>query len=140
MNFIIDHTKQLTLADLDKFMQDKEATVELSDVSKNSIVRCRQYLDQKLKSLKAPVYGINTGFGSLYNVVVPDKDLEQLQENLVKSHACGMGEEVPQDIVKLMLYLKIQSLAYGKSGVQLETVEHLCDLINHKIFPVVYQQ
>src|SRR5687767_12526938 len=100
MNFIIDHTKRLTLADIDKFLGDRDATVELSAASKNSIVRCREYLDQKLKSLKAPVYGINTGFGSLYNVVVPDSDLEQLQENLVKSHACGMGDEVPQEIVR----------------------------------------
>lgn len=140
MTFIIDHTKRLTLSDLEKFLNDKDATVELSEASKKSIVDCRNYLDQKLKSNKGPIYGINTGFGSLCNVIVPDRDLEQLQENLVKSHACGTGEEVPQDVVKLMLYLKIQSLSYGKSGVQLETVLQLCDLINHKIYPVVYQQ
>jgi len=140
MKFIIDHTKRLTLEELNKFLKDKDATVELSDASKKSITACRHYLDNKLKTNDGPIYGINTGFGSLCNVIIPDKDLEQLQENLVKSHACGMGEEVPQDIVKLMLYLKIQSLSYGKSGVQLQTVEHLCDLINHKIYPVVYQQ
>src|SRR5690606_28901516 len=88
----------------------------------------------------APVYGINTGFGSLCNVVINSRDLGQLQENLVKSHACGMGDEVPEDIVRLMLLLKIQSLAYGHSGVQTDTVDHLCDLINHRIYPVVYQQ
>jgi histidine ammonia-lyase len=140
MTFIIDHTKRLSLGDLEKFLEDKDAKVVLSDISKKAINDCRLYLDEKIKSAKDPIYGINTGFGSLYNVPVGDNDLEKLQENLVKSHACGMGDEVPQDIVKLMLLLKIQSLAYGKSGVQLQTVERLCDFINHKIYPVVYQQ
>ena len=70
-----------------------------------------------------PIYGINTGFGSLCNVKIATENLSQLQENLVKSHACGTGDEVPQEIVKLMLLLKIQSLSYGHSGVQLATVE-----------------
>lgn len=140
MLFTIDHTKRLSFSELDQFMKDPDATVVLSEASKKAISDCRNYLDAKLKSSHGPIYGINTGFGSLCNVIVPDKDLEQLQENLVKSHACGMGEEVPQGIVKLMLFLKIQSLSYGKSGVQLQTVEKLCELINHKIYPVVYQQ
>jgi histidine ammonia-lyase len=140
MLFTIDHTKRLSFSELDRFLKDQDATVVLSEVSKKSIRDCRDYLDNKLKNNHGPIYGINTGFGSLCNVIIPDKDLEQLQENLVKSHACGMGEEVPQGIVKLMLFLKIQSLSYGKSGVQLQTVEKLCELINHKIFPVVYQQ
>lgn len=140
MTFTINHTKRLTLSELNAFVNDPEARVELSDVSKKAISDCRNYLDEKLKRNNGPIYGINTGFGSLCNVIIPDKDIEQLQENLVKSHACGMGEEVPEAIVKLMLFLKIQSLSYGKSGVQLQTVEHLCALINHKIYPVVYQQ
>jgi histidine ammonia-lyase len=140
MILTIDHTKKLTLGQLGKFLADKDATVELSDASKKSIVRCRKYLDEKLDRLETPVYGINTGFGSLYNVVIPRNQIEQLQKNLVKSHACGFGDEVPGEIVKLMLVLKIQSLAYGKSAVQLQTVEMLCSLINQKIYPVVYQQ
>jgi histidine ammonia-lyase len=140
MVFKIDHTKRLTLAELDRFLKDKEATIELSEASKKAIVDCRNFLDKKLATNHGPIYGINTGFGSLCDVKIPERDLEQLQENLVKSHACGMGDEVPQDLVRLMLFLKIQSLAYGKSGVQLTTVEHLCDLINHRIYPVVYQQ
>ena len=140
MKFIIDHTKKLTLNDLNIFLNDKESTVSLSDETKNLIVKCRNYLDDKLKNISKPIYGINTGFGSLCNVIIPDNEIEQLQENLVKSHACGMGNQVPQEIVKLMLLLKIQSLSYGKSGVQLETVERLCDFINHQIYPVIYQQ
>lgn len=140
MLYTIDHTKTLTLDELERYLNDKDATIELSKASRKAITSCRDYLDKKLKNHKEPIYGINTGFGSLCNVVIPESDIEQLQENLVKSHACGMGEEVPEGIVKLMLYLKIQSLSYGKSGVQLQTVEHLCDLVNHKIWPVVYQQ
>jgi histidine ammonia-lyase len=140
MTFIIDHTKKLSVNDLEKFLADDNAKVELAEQTKQIIVKGRTYLENKLKTHGAPIYGINTGFGSLCNVIIPDSDIEQLQENLVKSHACGMGNEVPQEIVKLMLFLKIQSLSYGKSGIQLKTVELLCQLINHQIFPVIYQQ
>jgi histidine ammonia-lyase len=140
MTFIIDHTKRLKISDLEKFLFDENAKVELGEITKQEIINGRAYLDNKLKTHGAPIYGINTGFGSLCNVLIPDKDIEQLQENLVKSHSCGMGEEVPVEIVKLMLFLKIQSLAYGKSGIRLQTAQLLCDLINSKIYPVIYQQ
>ncbi len=140
MTFKIDHTKKLSIADLEKFLADNNAKVELTEATKKIITKGRTYLDNKLKTHGAPIYGVNTGFGALCNVIIPDKDIEALQENLVKSHSCGMGAEVPTQIVKLMLFLKIQSLAYGKSGIQLQTVELLCDLINHKIYPVIYQQ
>ena len=134
MTFNIDHTKKLTLNDLKNFLADKDSKVALTEATKKSILDCRNFLDEKLKNNNGPIYGINTGFGSLCNVIIPDNDLEQLQENLVKSHACGMGLEVPQEIVKLMLLLKIQSLSYGKSGVQLQTVERLCDFINYYFY------
>lgn len=111
----------------------------LSDEAKTNIVRCREYLDKKMASQKEPIYGINTGFGSLCDIVIPHQDLEKLQQNLVMSHACGTGDEVPQEVVKLMLLLKIQAFSYGKSGVQLQTVERLVDFFNHDILPVVYQ-
>jgi histidine ammonia-lyase len=114
--------------------------LSLSDKAKNNILACRKYLDDKMSSQKEPIYGINTGFGSLYNVVIPAEQLEQLQANLVMSHACGTGDEVPSEIVKLMILLKVQALAYGKSAVQLETVERLIYFFNHDILPVVYQQ
>jgi histidine ammonia-lyase len=114
--------------------------IELSADAIERITNCRTYLDKKLKKNKEAVYGINTGFGSLYNKTIADKDLEQLQTNLVRSHACGTGKEVPQEIVKLMLLLKIQSLSYGYSGVQLKTVELLVAFFNNDLLPVVYQQ
>ncbi|HXC05653.1 MAG TPA: aromatic amino acid ammonia-lyase, partial [Bacteroidia bacterium] len=113
--------------------------LELSAEARKKIQHCRAYLEKKIKSAKDPIYGINTGFGSLCNVSVPEKELEQLQQNLVMSHACGMGDEVPAEVVKLMLFLKIQSLSYGKSGVQVSTVERLIDFYNLGIYPVVYQ-
>jgi len=115
-------------------------TLALSEEAKVNIQKCRDYLDQKMTTHESPIYGINTGFGSLCNVKISNENLSHLQENLVKSHACGTGDEVPQDIVKLMLLLKIQSLSYGHSGVQLETVERLIEFYNHDVLPVIYTQ
>jgi histidine ammonia-lyase len=115
-------------------------SIALSEEAKVNIQKCRTYLDQKMASEEAPIYGINTGFGSLCNVKISKENLSQLQENLVKSHACGTGDEVPSQIVKLMLLLKIQSLSYGHSGVQLQTVERLLDFYNNDVLPVIYTQ
>lgn len=115
-------------------------SVALSDEAKLNIQKCREYLDKKMDKSDDPIYGINTGFGSLCNVKISKENLSQLQENLVKSHACGTGEEVPQEIVKIMLLLKIQSLSYGHSGVQVQTVERLVDFYNNDILPVIYTQ
>ncbi|PHO00449.1 histidine ammonia-lyase, partial [Rhodobacteraceae bacterium 4F10] len=114
--------------------------LSLSEESKEKILKCRAYLDEKMKTHSDPIYGINTGFGSLCNVKISGDNLQQLQENLVMSHACGTGDEVPQEVVKLMLLLKIQSLSYGHSGVQLATVERLIEFYNNDILPVVYTQ
>ena len=96
-------------------------------------------LIKNLKESNHPIYGINTGFGSLYNKHIPHGQLEKLQENLVKSHACGTGPEVPEEIVRLMLFLKAQSLSYGYSGVQLATVQRLAKMFNEDILPVIYE-
>jgi histidine ammonia-lyase len=114
--------------------------LKLSDESIDKVKACKTYLDAKLANDKKPMYGINTGFGSLYNVKISDKDLTQLQENLVMSHACGTGDRVPESVVKVMLLLKIQSLSYGHSGVQLETINRLIDFFNNDIFPFVFTQ
>ena len=118
----------------------QQKKLQLSDEAKARIINCRTYLDEKLKGEDKPIYGINTGFGSLYNVKISKENLTKLQENLVMSHACGTGDEVPKEIVKLMLLLKIQSLNYGHSGSQLETVERLVDFYNNDILPVIYTQ
>ena len=129
----------LTLSQVDKILKEG-MTLELSQESKERIVKCREYLDNKMKSQKEPIYGVTTGFGSLCNISISKEQLSQLQKNLVMSHACGVGEEVPAEIVKIMLLNKIQSLSYGNSGVQLQTVERLIAFFNNDILPVVYQQ
>ncbi|MBL0742897.1 histidine ammonia-lyase [Chryseolinea sp. Jin1] len=131
-------SKPLTLQDL-ALLHAGKLPVQLSDEARDKIVRCREYLDQKLQSSTQSIYGINTGFGSLYNKNISADQLEQLQENLVMSHACGTGPEVPPEIVKLMIFLKIQSLAYGYSGVQLETVNRLAEMFNKDVLPVIYE-
>jgi len=118
----------------------KGIKLELGEEAKAAIVKCRKYLDSKMADAEHPVYGITTGFGSLCNVTIPEEDLSQLQYNLVISHACGTGDEVRPEIVKIMLLLKVQSLSYGHSGVQLITVQRLIDMFNNDIIPVVYQQ
>jgi len=132
-------TEILTLESLQEIINENKK-IELSDEAKVDIQKCRDYLNKKMASHDEPIYGINTGFGSLCNVKISNENLSKLQENLVMSHACGTGEEVPKEIVKLMLFLKIQSLSYGYSGVQLETVERLVDFYNHDILPVIYTQ
>jgi len=112
----------------------------LSEKSVENIEKCRAYLDQKMKNQEGPIYGINTGFGSLYKHSISNEDLGALQKNLVMSHSCGTGDEVPLDVVKIMIFLKIQSLSYGNSGVQLATVQRLLDFYNKGIYPIVYQQ
>ena len=119
---------------------DNNEKLELSQEAVEAIVKCRKYLDSKMDDIGRPVYGVTTGFGSLYNVTIPKEDLSQLQHNLVMSHACGAGETVNPQIVKLMLLLKAQSLSYGHSGAQLITVQRLLDMFNNDILPVVYQQ
>src|SRR5205809_446592 len=104
------------------------------------ITRCRNYLDKKLATSDALYYGINTGFGFLQDVHISNDQIEQLQYNLLKSHACGMGDEVPAPIVKLMLMLKVKSLSYGYSGVQIDTVNRLVDMFNNNVLPVIYTQ
>ena len=128
----------LTLHDLDQVLRSN-LSLALSPESRKQIIKCREYLDQKLATSSTPIYGINTGFGSLYNKNIPKDQLEKLQENLVKSHACGTGPEVPAEIVMLMLFLKIQSLSYGYSGVQLETVNRLIDMYNNQVWPRIYE-
>ena len=136
--YLVSPEKLTFKAIFDIFREHKK--IGLSDIAIEKIRKCRTYLDEKIKNQEEPIYGINTGFGALYNKHIPKKDLGRLQENLVKSHACGTGDKVPVDIVRLMILLKIQSLSYGHSGVQLSTVQRLVDLFNEDITPVVYEQ
>lgn len=131
--------EHLTIDKLKEILSS-ETKIYLGEETKKRINYCREYLDKKLANGDEVFYGINTGFGSLCNTVISREELSQLQENLVKSHACGLGAEVSPEIVRIMLLLKIQGLSYGHSGVALETVQRLVDFYNHDIIPVVYQE
>lgn len=119
---------------------NNDKKLALSKEAKNNIKKTQNYLDDKLNNSESPFYGINTGFGSLHNVKISKEKLSQLQENLVMSHACGTGEKIHIEIVKIMLLLKVQSLSYGNSGITVKVVERLLDFFNNDITPVVYEQ
>lgn len=124
------------LKNLIAFSQDVSITFDAHE----RITKCREYLDTIMHEENKLFYGINTGFGFLQNVKINNEQIEQLQSNLLMSHACGMGDEVPLPIIKLMLALKIKSLSYGYSGVQIDTVKRLMEMHNQNILPVIYTQ
>lgn len=131
--------EHLTIGQIGEIIE-KGCKIALSDDARRRIVRCREYLDKKIEETNAPIYGVTTGFGSLCNVSIGKDHLAKLQINLMMSHACGTGDRVPNEIVKIMLLLKIQSLSYGYSGCKIDTVERLVDFFNNDVYPVVYMQ
>ncbi len=135
----ITPAEPLTIARVKEII-DNKATIALSDEAKVRIEKCRNYLNNKMETQKEPIYGVTTGFGSLCNISISKEELSQLQKNLVMSHACGVGDEVPQDVVKLMILLKVQNFCFGYSGVQLQTAQRLVDCFNNDVLPIVYQQ
>jgi histidine ammonia-lyase len=138
MNFKIS-PENLNIEEIEKILK-KNTKLALSKESVDLINHCRKYLDRKLENNTSPIYGITTGFGSLHNKTISHDQLNKLQENLVMSHACGTGPEVREEIVRLMLLLKIHALSLGKSGVQVATVQRLIDFFNEDVSPVVYEQ
>jgi histidine ammonia-lyase len=131
--------EKLTYQIIEDILENRKKLV-LSDESKQLIEKSKAYLDRKIAETDGPLYGINTGFGALCNIEVSKDDLSKLQENLVISHSCNLGPEVPADVVRLMLLLKAHALAKGNSAVQLVTVQRILDLFNHDILPIVCEQ
>jgi len=138
MSFFEINSNKLKVEDIENIIE-QNIQIKLSEESINKIQLCRDYLDQKISTNTEPIYGINTGFGSLYKESISNNELNTLQENIIKSHACGTGTIIPRHIVKLILLLKIKSLSYGHSGVQVATVQRLVDMFNDDILPVIYQ-
>ncbi|MDB3907283.1 histidine ammonia-lyase [Crocinitomicaceae bacterium] len=139
MNTFVINNSWVTLDQIDLVLKSGTQVV-LGEDTKERILDCRAFLDDKVERSDSLIYGVNTGFGSLCNTAISPQDLEQLQRNLVLSHACGMGAEVPATMVKRMLLLKALGLSQGNSGAQLETVERLLFFFNKDILPVVYEQ
>lgn len=128
----------ISLDDL-RFFLNAPTALALSPEAREKVEANRQFLEKKLADPNALHYGINTGFGALCDVKIAPDQLEQLQENLVMSHACGMGDEVKPEVVKLMMLLKVKGLAQGYSGVTVATVEKLIELYNAGVYPVVWE-
>ena len=139
MTHTIDPNQRLTIEKIGEIIAE-QATLELGDEAQRRIVQCRDYLDRKANHPEAPIYGVTTGFGSLCNISIDGEQLSQLQKNRVMSHACGVGEEVDAEVVRLMLLLKVQNFSFGYSGAQLATVQRLVDCYNEGVLPVVYRQ
>jgi histidine ammonia-lyase len=118
----------------------QKRTLVLSTEAESAIRKTRQYLDVALEGREEPVYGVNTGFGSLCNVRISNHELEKLQRNLILSHACGVGPVLDVLIIRMMMFLKIQSLSQGYSGVSMETMQRLVDMYNANMLPVIYEQ
>jgi histidine ammonia-lyase len=136
---ILDPSHHLTLSVVRERIRNG-SSLFLDPHAQTAIEKCRHYLAQKVKKEQAPIYGVNTGFGSLCDRIISPAKLADLQVNLLLSHACGTGQVVPKEIVKIMLLLKAKSLSKGYSGVQVETVKRLVDMYNADITPVVYEQ
>ncbi len=130
--------ERLTIHRIGEILEN-DIKLALSAESERRIIRCREYLDKKISECDRPIYGITTGFGSLCNISIDSDDLATLQRNLVMSHACGCGNTVDPEIVRIMLLTKVMSLSFGNSGVQLQTVQRLVDMFNEKVIPVVYE-
>ncbi len=128
----------LTLAQIDGILQE-DAILSISADSLSKVANCRAFLDRIVDRNDALHYGINTGFGSLCDIAISKEQIADLQLNLIMSHACGVGDEVPEEVIQIMLLLKVQSLSYGHSGISIEVIRLLIEFYNRKIYPVIYQ-
>ncbi len=134
MNLVIDN-QFITLAILRAAWQEP-VTVTIGAEAKTGIAEANELIDDVVAGGEQ-VYGVNTGFGQLAHVRIDNDQLAQLQENLVRSHAVGVGDDLGDEIVRLIMLIKIIALAEGFSGVRLELVETLCEMVNHNIYPCI---
>src|SRR6266705_2128039 len=110
--------------------------VHISSLARPRILASRKVIEQ-IVARDVVVYGVNTGFGKLSDVRIPQNDLRQLQLNLVRSHACGIGNPLSEAEVRAMILLRANVLALGFSGVRLEIIQLLCEMLNRRVYPVV---
>lgn len=114
--------------------------IDLADATKTKVAQSYAYLQEKIRSSDTLIYGVNTGFGSLCNVQIPAQDLQNLQHNLLKSHACGVGAKIDPQIARLILLLKIKNISLAYSGVNPLVLERMLFFYNHGLTPLVYEQ
>jgi histidine ammonia-lyase len=132
-------TNGLELQDLEDILREQRP-IGLAKDAREAVKRSHAYLRDRLKRSDEPIYGVNTGFGALHQTSIPKGDLAQLQKNLVMSHACGSGDPIPAEVVRAMLVLKVQNMAFGHSAVAPVTVQRYIDMYNNDVLPVVYER
>jgi len=137
MKLTIDN-RRLTLAQL-RGVWSEAVSIGIGDGAREAMAASQAEIDKVLAGGKT-VYGVNTGFGQLASVRISEHELSHLQDNLIRSHAVGVGEPLPDDVVRLMMVMKIVALARGYSGVRPELVDALCRLVSHGVYPVVPSQ
>ena len=132
------HAGDLSLADL-RQIYERPVTIKLAAVDRERIAAASGLVDRIVAAGDA-AYGINTGFGLLAQTRIPTEQLELLQKNLLLSHAAGVGEPLPDAVVRLILALKINALTRGHSGVTLGLIDSLLALLEHEVYPVIPAQ
>lgn len=135
MNELQIDAHALTLREL-RSAWDGPVRVTLSENRRNAVKSAQATVNAIIEGGEQ-VYGVNTGFGLLANVRISDDELSALQENLIRSHAVGVGEPLSDDIVRLTMVLKVKALAAGNSGVRTELVDAICTLIDREIYPLI---
>lgn len=135
---VVINGSNLDLNKFKKIVLDYEL-VSIDEASKEKVKLAREYIEKVIIS-NHPVYGINTGFGKLSDLSIEQQDLAKLQENLIKSHACGVGEVFSEDIVRGMLLLRVNALIKGHSGIRLEVIEKMIEFLNKRVTPVVFSK
>ena len=113
-----------------------EVPASIDDSQIDKINKSRETID-KLSDSSEVIYGVNTGFGALCNTIISEKESNELQENLLRSHAVGVGKDIPLLVSKVMMVLKIHSLSLGYSGVRLDIIQRLIFLLENDIIPSV---
>jgi histidine ammonia-lyase len=131
--------RSLNIADTVRFAREPKAVLKVAGPARDRLAASRALVEQAIKA-GATIYGINTGFGKLANVRVPPDKLDQLQVNLIRSHAAGVGAPLPRDVVRAAMLLRANVLLRPTSGVRPELVDALVALINRGIVPLVPEQ
>lgn len=135
MRTILLGEAKLTIEELLRVVRE-DALVALSEQAKEAVGRSREVVEKCVSDNKV-VYGLTTGFGKFSDVTISEEDTLALQENLIMSHACGVGEPLPEEVVKAMMLLRVNALSIGNSGIRLSTIETLIEMINKGVMPVI---
>ena len=127
--------RDLTVEEVIRVCRNNEE-VQLTEEAVEAVKKARAYIERKLEE-KAVIYGLTTGFGKFANVVISNEQTETLQKNLIISHTCAMGTPYPRHYVRAAMLLRCNALARGNSGIRLETLQTLIDMLNKGIHPVI---